>query len=288
MRAEQGVIRAVQSIITPICVTPEPNRKTSPVKLQICVQLDYAFAQVCDVLVQIEAAAIAGQTIEQAHIAVTPRSDLARVPAQDHIGERIWLTMKGRMQVEYAATIALDRPAADWAMLPAAPLASLPGEAVPYLFPSRYCPSNRFADLVEGEFAGLDGGAKVAAMRDWLAGHLSYVPGRSDADTTAVDTYLARAGVCRDYAHLMIALARAADIPARIASIYAPGVDPPDFHAVAEVYLGDRWHLIDATGMATAPEMAVVGVGRDIGDIAFLTAFGPLEMLGQSVTVKAA
>jgi transglutaminase-like putative cysteine protease len=158
---------------------------------------------------------------------------------------------------------------------------------VPYLFPSRYCPSNRFVDLVESEFAGLAGGARIAAMRDWLQGHLSYEPGHSDAQTTAVDTYLARAGVCRDYAHLMIALARAADIPARIASVYAPGVDPPDFHAVAEVFLGDSWHLVDATGMASAPEMAVVGVGRDIGDVAFLTAFGPLEMVGQSVSVRA-
>lgn len=255
--------------------------------LQISVQLDYAFAQPSDILLQIEVAAIPGQTIEHAQIAVTPPGDLARVPAQDHVGERIWLTKHGRMQVEYEAALAIHRPAPDWAQLPVAPLVSLPGEAVPYLFPSRYCPSNRFVDLVESEFAGLAGGARIAAMRDWLQDHLSYEPGHSDAQTTAVDTYLARAGVCRDYAHLMIALARAADIPARIASVYAPGVDPPDFHAVAEVFLGDSWHLVDATGMASAPEMAVVGVGRDIGDVAFLTAFGPLEMVGQSVSVRA-
>jgi transglutaminase-like putative cysteine protease len=125
------------------------------------------------------------------------------------------------------------------------------------------------------------------AIRDWIAGHLSYVPGSSHAGTTAIDTFHGGEGICRDYAHLMITLARAADIPARIASVYAPGVTPPDFHAVAEVYLGGAWHLVDATGMATAGDMAIIGVGRDIGDVAFLTAFGPLVMNGQSVAVKA-
>jgi transglutaminase-like putative cysteine protease len=125
-------------------------------------------------------------------------------------------------------------------------------------------------------------------MRDWVAAHLSYEPGASNAETTAVDTFLDRKGVCRDYAHLMIALARAADIPARIASVYAPGVNPPDFHAVAEVFLGGAWHLVDATGMGAAHDMAIIGIGRDIGDVAFLTAFGPFEMNSQTVSVERA
>jgi transglutaminase-like putative cysteine protease len=86
----------------------------------------------------------------------------------------------------------------------------------------------------------------------------------------------------------MITLARAADIPARIASVYAPGVSPPDFHAVAEVFLGGAWHLVDPTGMASARDIAIIGIGRDIGDVAFLTAFGGLEMRGQSVSVRIA
>jgi transglutaminase-like putative cysteine protease len=123
-------------------------------------------------------------------------------------------------------------------------------------------------------------------MRDWIASHLSYAPGASHSETTALDTYHDRAGICRDYAHLVVALARAADIPARVASVYAPSVTPPDFHAVAEVYLGGAWHLIDATGMAEASTMAIIGIGRDIGDVAFLTAFGPLVMHSQSVSVE--
>ena len=254
--------------------------------LEIQVQLDYTFEQPCDVLVQIEAAQLPGQAVLEAHIAAPAASHFARVPAQDGVGERIWLRAEGELIVDYSARVALTRQTADLASLPMIAPHRLPGEAVPYLLPSRYCQSNQLATFVEEEFGTIEGGAKIAAMRDWVAAHLSYVPGASDASTTAVDTFVARQGICRDYAHLVITLARAADVPARIASVYAPGVTPPDFHAVAEVFLGGAWHLVDATEMASAADIAIIGIGRDIGDVAFLTAFGPLEMNGQSVMVR--
>ncbi|WP_285710446.1 transglutaminase-like domain-containing protein [Erythrobacter oryzae] len=253
-------------------------------KLQIDVQLDYWFARPCEVLLQIEAAALAGQRVE----ASTLGSDaaLTRIAAQDGVGTRAWLAAEGRMLVDYSARVIIDRPGRDLASLPATPLRLLPPEAVQYLLPSRYCPSERFFDLVEARFVGLEGGALVAAMAGWIAEHITYARGSSTADTTALDTFHDRRGVCRDYAHLMIALARAADIPARYASVYALRADPPDFHAVAEVFLGGAWHIVDPTGMASAQDAAVIGVGRDAGDVAFLTAFGPLVMNGQSVAVR--
>lgn len=254
--------------------------------LQIDVQLDYWFEQPCDVLLQVEVAAIPGQTIADAQLTLPPCQHFARVPAQDHIGERIWLRTHGRMLLDYRAAVSIDRTLGDCADLPAVPLHLLPGEAVPYLMPSRYCPSHQFTDFVEQQFGALAGGGKAMAIRDWIAGHLSYVPGSSHSDTTATDTFHDGKGICRDYAHLMITLARAAEIPARIASVYTPGVTPPDFHAVAEVYLEGGWHLIDATGMAEAGDIAIIGIGRDIGDVAFLTTFGPLVMNGQSVAVE--
>lgn len=259
----------------------------SIVKLHLNVQLDYWFKQSCDVLLQLEAATVPGQIVEHSHITVTPCDHFARIAAQDNIGERIWLRIQGKMLVDYQAIVTINRTVANYADLPIVPLHQLPGEVVQYLFPSRYCPSNRFENFVEAEFGTLEGGAKIAAMRDWIFSHLAYVSGSSDADTTAVDTFTGREGICRDYAHLLIALARAGGLPARIASVYAPGVTPPDFHAVAEIFVGGSWHLIDATGMATAADMAKIGIGRDIGDIAFLTAFGPLVMNGQNVCVQA-
>ena len=101
-----------------------------------------------------------------------------------------------------------------------------------------------------------------------------------------METFAAGRGVCRDYAHLLVALARAAEIPARCVAVYAPGVDPPDFHAVAELWLDGSWHLVDATGMARADEMAVVTVGRDATDIAFMTVFGTANLWTQTVRVE--
>ena len=87
---------------------------------------------------------------------------------------------------------------------------------------------------------------------------------------------------------MLITLVRASGIPARIASVYALGIEPPDFHAVAEVFLGDAWHLVDATGMAKAGAMAKIGIGRDAADVAFLTAYGQAIMNAQSVRVELA
>lgn len=256
-------------------------------RLQINVQLDYSLARVCDLLLQIEAAAIPEQRIEEAHIDISPCEHFARVPAQDQIGERIWLRTESRFLVDYRAIVSIERIVRDVATLPALPPHRLPGETVQYLLPSRYCPSHQFTDFVEERFGHLDGGAKLAAMRDWVEGHLAYTPGASTFETTAVDTFHSGQGVCRDYAHLLITLARAGEIPARYASVYAPGVKPPDFHAVAEVFLGGEWHLVDATGMAKEAEMAKIGIGRDSGDVAFLTGFGPLFLNSQSVSVTA-
>lgn len=254
--------------------------------LQIHVQLDYWFEHPCDVLLQLEVAAIPEQIVEQAHFSITPGAHFARVPAQDNIGERIWIRIEGQCLVDYHAVVTINRILDSSNDLPAVPLHQLPGETVQYLLPSRYCPSNQFLAFVEGNFGALEGGAKIVAIRDWISSNLSYVPGASNAETTAVDTFHSGQGICRDYAHLMITLARAAGIPARIASVYALGVTPPDFHAVAEIFLGGTWHLIDPTGMATECGMAKIGIGRDAADVAFLTAFGPFVMNAQSVSVQ--
>jgi transglutaminase-like putative cysteine protease len=254
--------------------------------LRIRAQLDYWFEHPTDVLLQIEAAAIPEQIIEAAHLDVSPTEHFARVPSQDMIGERIWLRVQGQLRVDYQAVVRIERDLEGCFHLPIIPPHLLPGEAVQYLMASRYCPSDQFQSFVEAEFGHLDGGAKIIAMRDWIAGHFSYVPGASDADTTALDTFVKRQGICRDYAHVMIVLARAAGIPARIASVYALGVDPPDFHAVAEVFVGGAWHLVDATGMAKERDMAKIGIGRDAADVAFLTAFGGAVMNSQSVEVQ--
>jgi transglutaminase-like putative cysteine protease len=258
-------------------------------RLLVHTTLDYGFDAPTDVLLQIEAAAnLSEQAVEASQLDLSPHLHFARVPAQDAIGERIWLRVESRLTVDYRATVAVQRITGDLNALPAVPPHLLPGETVEYLMSSRYCPADQFHSFAEATFAGITGGAKVAAIRDWVAANLRYVPGASTSSTDAAETFIRRQGVCRDYAHLVITLVRAAGIPARIASVYALGVEPQDFHAVVEVFVGGEWHFVDATGMAEEAAMAKIGIGRDAADVSFLTSFGEAQLNAQSVTVHRA
>src|SRR3954471_7876375 len=247
-------------------------------RLAIDVTLDYWIAPPCGVLWLVEAAATPDQRLEQQNLHVYCPEPLRAIAGEEGIGQRTWALGEGSFRVEYQAVVAVNRPTVDFGALVATPLRMLPAETVQYLLPSRYCEADRFEGFLEQEFAGLEGGALAAALSDWVHEHLSYDAGASSGVTTALMTFAERRGVCRDYAHLLVALARAGGIPARCVSAYAPGVDPPDFHAVAELWLEGEWRLVDPTGMASCADLARVAVGRDATDIAFMTVFGRAVM----------
>ena len=204
------------------------------------------------------------------------------------LGQRVWATPDGaRLQVRYDARVALDRAEPGLEALQATDMHRLPSGVLRFLRPSRYCPSDRFVQFVQDRFGHLDGGTMIAAMRDWVAQNLRYVPGASDGMTTALETFVSRQGVCRDYTHLICALARAGGVPARYVSGYSPGVSPPDFHACAEVWLDGAWHLVDPTGMSTPDTLAMIAAGQDAGDVAFMETAQHATMLSQSVRVVA-
>lgn len=237
------------------------------------------------VLMQIGVADVAGQRLLETRCITMP-GIAHTVPGHDGLGERLWLEPQTRFEVSYNVTVEIDRQPLPLADLAAAPLTALPGEVLEYLFPSRYCPVDTMHAAAVDMFGHLSGGAAVEAVRDWIATHLAYVPGASHGGTTALDTFHAREGVCRDYAHLLIALVRSLGIPARMVSAYSPDVNPQDFHAVAQVWLAGAWHLVDATGMADPATTAIIGVGRDAADIAFLTIFGAATLNEQVVSVS--
>ena len=257
-------------------------------KINIETTLEYDLDQPGPAVLSIESAGALGQTIIDARIDLGDLDSFARVPGDEGVGERLIIRPRDQLTCHYQATVSIERPRPDIATIAATPFERLPGDALRYTLPSIYCPSTRFGAFVANAFGDLSGGARVAAMRDWVENNLDYVSGVSTADTTAADTFLDRQGVCRDYAHLLIALCRASNLPARIASVYAPDVDPPDFHAVAEVYLNGGWYLVDATGMATADEMAIIAVGRDATDVAFLSSVQRATLRTQVISVKRA
>lgn len=254
-------------------------------RLRIDVALDYHFPDAADVLLAVEVAPLSDQVLIEDLLTVAGAGPLRPIAADDGIGRRTWLRAEGPFNAVYRAVVDVDRTLAPIDPLEIVPPRELPAEAVHYLWPSRYCESDRFESFVQRRFGDIEGGAKVTAMAEWIRAEMDYVPGSSDGTTTAADAFVARRGVCRDYAHLLASFARAAGVPARLVSAYAWQLDPPDFHALVEVWLGGGWHLVDATGLAPLEGIARIGVGRDATDIAFMTSFGAAEMNDQRVTV---
>ncbi len=163
----------------------------------------------------------------------------------------------------------------------------IPAECMIYTVPSRYCQSDRLMRLAMSEFGDLAmGGARVNAIADWIHRRVEYRYGTTDSMTDAFDTATSRVGVCRDFAHLLISFCRALGIPARYVSGYCLGLEPPDFHAYVQVWMGDAWHNVDATFEGVRPALVPVAVGRDAADVAITTLFGANEFLSQSVEVS--
>jgi transglutaminase-like putative cysteine protease len=255
------------------------------VRLNIEVELDYHFPEAADVLLAIEVAQLSDQVLIEDLLTVDGSAPLRPIAGEDGIGRRTWLRCAGPCRVAYRAVVDVERPALALEGLAIAPPADLPAAVVPYLWPSRYCEADRFEAFVDKTFGGLEGGAMLIAMAQWIKREMDYSAGSSDATTTAVDAFVSRRGVCRDFAHLMASFARAAGVPARLVSAYAFKLDPPDFHAVVEVWLDGAWHLVDATCLAPVEGLARIAVGRDATDIAFMTIFGVGQMNAQKVTV---
>ncbi|MFC3098478.1 transglutaminase-like domain-containing protein [Alteraurantiacibacter palmitatis] len=262
--------------------------------LDISARFTFRLDTPTDVLLQFEAAQLPEQVVLRADTQLGETLHLARVSAADAIGERLLLRAEGEFAVSYSAQVQVQRQLADIAALQALDPHELPAETVGYLFDSRYCQADRLQSFVATRFGGLQGGARINLMREWIACEIEYAPGSSTSDTTALDTFVERRGVCRDFAHVLIAFARASAIPARYVSCYAPGVDPPDFHALAEVFLADpetpgggAWHMVDATGMADPAHTAKIGVGHDAADVSFMTVFGAAEYGEHEVKVTA-
>jgi transglutaminase-like putative cysteine protease len=149
-------------------------------------------------------------------------------------------------------------------------------------YPSRYCQADRLQRFAHRTFDDAPTGyQRVAAICNWIHDNVDYVSGSSDELTSAYDTVTQRAGVCRDFAHLGIAITRAMGIPARYVSAYAWRLSPPDFHAVFEAFLtgpsGPGWYMFDPTRMAAPEGIVRIGIGRDAAEVAFCTQFGEMQ-----------
>lgn len=148
-------------------------------------------------------------------------------------------------------------------------------ELIEYLRPSRYAESDKLAAIAFRQFGHLTKAQDLlGGIAAWVGDHLRYVSGSSDPIDGSVDTYLLGKGVCRDYAHLVVALLRARNVPARLVAVYAPGLYPMDFHAVAEAFVDGQWRVVDGTLLAPRSSLVRIATGRDAADTAFVENFG--------------
>ena len=202
-------------------------------------------------------------------VSVEPREVQMRHEGRVHVVDGT----PGRLSVNYSAAVAGR----------AEPVDLTESDTVLYTRPSRYADSDKLIGFAKKQFGTATGAGLVDDVVSWVGSRLSYVPGSSGPTDGASDTLMAGAGVCRDYAHLTIAMLRALDTPARLVAVYAPGCDPMDFHAVVEVAVDGEWRVVDATLLAPRQTLLRISTGRDAADTAFLTNFGGGLMLQSSI-----
>ncbi|WP_435009306.1 transglutaminase-like domain-containing protein [Tundrisphaera lichenicola] len=224
--------------------------------------------------------------VEQESLSTTPtkfcelRSDLYDNPLRHLIAPAGQFSYDFTARIESAPNTLLPSDAVEH------PPQEIPAEVMVYTLPSRFCQSDLLARMAFDEFGKIrPGGGRVLAIADWVRQHVEYRYGTTDSKTSAFDTATERVGVCRDFAHLVIAFCRALTIPARYVSGYALGLEPPDFHGFAQVYLGGTWHNVDATYEGVRPALVPIAVGRDAADVAMTTSWVPNTLIYQTVEV---
>jgi transglutaminase-like putative cysteine protease len=258
-----------------------PTASRGQVRIELQVDLGYRIeSPSADFIFNVHAAHTRCQT-------VTAEQLILSQPIEPHIqtepgtGNR-YLRLRahqGDLALTYRATIDLHHHYAEPSQLQEIPIGNLPLEVLNYIYPSRYCESDKLLRMAMKQFGGMAPGyRRVQAIVDWVRQQVSFTSNTSNPRTSAIDTLVDQVGVCRDFAHLMIALCRALNIPARFTTGTDYGADPalgpPDFHAYVEVYVGGGWYIVDPSGTGIPMGFVRLGTGRDAADVAFATMFG--------------
>lgn len=279
--------RHFQTRSAPVCFEPLADfRHFPPMIIDATCHLHYETHEDVPVVFMLRPSSGAAQWIMRQEFHLEPHVPV--VEFTDIYGNLCQRTVmpkgKFRISVQYRAQVDDVMHAAPSAKR--SPVEQLPTDVLHYLLPSRYCPSDQMIDLalslVRGETIRH---RHVEEVRSWIHREIRYEPGASDASTSALDTATSRRGVCRDLAHLGIALCRALDIPARMVVGFLHELEPMDLHAWFEVFMGDRWFTFDPTQKRTTGNRVVLGYGRDAADVALATLFGKFSLKEMKVTV---
>ena len=248
--------------------------------IQVASHLTYQVESPASFIFTVAVAQNTHQTIQQEQLIINPLVPYEGFMSGEEANRSIRFALQPcTLTLDYTATIELSHTIHQPPQLDEVAYLNLPTDALPYLNPSRYCESDRLGRFAYKTFGHLPMGyARVSAICDWVFNHIDYVSGSTHASSSACDVLVQGAGVCRDFAHLSIALCRALGIPARYVAGYAPELQPPDFHGFFEAYLGGNWYLFDATKLAPVGGFVRISAGRDAADTAFANIVGNVSL----------
>ena len=257
---------------------------------QINAELQYDVLMRSTVLLSIHALATQNQTLRLESFQVTPGVKWEELPVGT--GENRYIRLDTgnatKLEVSYSVMAETRHTMVSHEEIQGIPISEIHRSAISYLFPSRYCQSDRMGRLAMKMFGDIEHPYhQTVAIADWIFENIDYLSGATDEETSAYDTVTQRAGVCRDFAHLGIAFCRALSIPARYFTGYACNMQPPDFHACFEACIGNRWFIFDPTRLAALNGLVRIATGRDAADAAVATIFGQMQMTGMSVSCVA-
>ncbi len=252
-------------------------------------ELSYELKSPSTLIFGIQALSSASQTVLEESLLIEPhvKYDEFVSVSGDSRFFRIVTSAEKTLKVSYRASVDTKPTVIDSSELDRVPVQQLDHASLTLLFPSRYCQSDMLARLAWKKFGEIENAyERVVAIADWIYRNVDYESGSTNAQTSAYDTVTQRAGVCRDFAHLGVALCRALNIPARYFAGYAYQLDPPDFHACFEAFVGGRWIVFDATRLAPLNGLVRIGTGRDAADAAVVSIFGQVKSTGMKVSCE--
>lgn len=264
------------------------------VRLNLVIDLHYEVsAPGADFIFNVQCAQTRQQHIVVESLAVSQAVPLVMHTERNTQARYLRLSaLPGILHLTYSAALNLHHHVEIPADIAEVPVAQLPAEVLTYIYPSRYCPSDQLTQLANTEFGSMARGyRRVEAIMQWVRARVAFKSNTSTSATSALDTLRDGVGVCRDFAHLMITLCRALNIPARFTTGIDYGADPAlgptDFHAYVEVYLGHRWYLFDPSGTAIPMGFVRIGTGRDAVDGSFATIFGRVVSQPPLISIQA-
>ena len=254
-------------------------------QIHVGCELEYATTGQASFLFNVNVSQTDCQTVLSENLTITPAifAERLEIGLERKISQRC-VVPSGGICLRYDATVELSAEVDFGTTLVEHTYREIPPEVLPYLNPSRYCESDLLGNFSMREFGSSQQGfLRVKSICDWTYSNLVYVTGSTNSQTTARDVFVQRQGVCRDFAHLAIALCRGLGIPARYVCGYAAELQPPDFHGFFEAYLGERWYLFDPTRLAPVSGFVRIATGQDAADVPFATFIGAAQLKSKIV-----